>query len=470
MLRAKLDFQVTSESQDCGIALGGRSEEAGPANGSTRKILYITYHFPPSAGVGIPRAISYARNLPKWGFETHIIAPRHPATPLHDNELLKRIPEETAVYRVLDLEPPYALRDRVWKGLSPVRIQEHTGGTDSHNPVKSIVRRAIQRALMPDPQRLWAPLAVRRAAKLIRKHGIDTVLVNTPPFSLTSAVVELKRRFPHVKVIMEVRDDWVGYYLVHFDSAFADWKIEQAKRMEREAVTAADYVVAINEPQADLMRARYPELSESKFISVANGYDPEQFQDFKPRKRTGGPKMVLGYLGTMYANPIYNPTCFLEAADSLPEEVRSNVEIRLIGRVAIEAAGLLERRAVRINNLGFLPQQEAVKQLEECDFLLHMANAKTHHGAKLFDYLATGLPILACAPKDGEVARILEETGAGRTAQATDVADIREMLLRAYQSLADGNVQRIEPRWEIVEQYSWPSLVERLVRLTGMSR
>jgi glycosyltransferase involved in cell wall biosynthesis len=453
----------------CGTVSAMQLSEKANVRRATAKVLYITYHFPPSAGVGIPRAISYARNLPRHGFETHIIAPKNPATPLHDPELMKRIPKETTVHRVFNPEPPYALRDRIWKRLSPVRIQQQTGKT-GYNPIKSAVRGAIQRVLMPDPQRFWAPFAIRRASQLIREHGIDTILVNTPPYSLTRVVVELKRRFPHVKVIMEVRDDWVGYYLLHFDSAFADWKITQAKRMEREAVTIADYVVAINEPQADLMRVRYPELPTSKFISVANGYDPEQFRDFKPRKRTGGPRMVLGYLGSVYANPIYNPTCFLDALESLPEEICSNIEIRIIGRVAIEAAGLLEGRKARIRNLGFLPQKEAVKQLEECDLLLHLADEKTHHGGKLFDYLATGLPILACTPKDGEVARILRETGAGRTAEAKDVQDIRAMLLQAYESLTGGSAQRIEPRWEIVEQYSWPSLVERLIRLTGMSQ
>lgn len=322
---------------------------------------------------------------------------------------------------------------------------------------------------MPDPQRLWVPLAIRRAAKLIRERNIDTVLLNTPPFSMTRVAVELKKRFPHVKVIMEVRDDWVGYYLLLFDSAFEDWKLEQAKQMEREAVTAADFVVAINEPQADLMRSRYPELPPSKFVSVANGYDPEQFSDFKPRKRASGPKMVLGYLGSMYANPIYNPTCFLDAVESLPDEIRSEIEILLIGRVASEAAGLIDGRRVRIRSLGFLPQKDAVKQLEECDFLLHFANGKTHHGAKLFDYLATGLPILACAPKNGEVARILKETGAGWTAEADNVTDIRDMLMRAYKQLTDGDAQRIEPRWDFVEEYSWPRLVERLIRLTGIA-
>ena len=176
--------------------------------------------------------------------------------------------------------------------------------------------------------------------------------------------------------------------------------------------------------------------------------------------------MVLGYLGSVYTNAIYNPTCFLDAVDSLPEEICSNIELRLIGRVAVEAAPLLEGRKVHIRNLGFMVQREAIKQLEECDFLLHLADEKTHHGGKLFDYLATGLPILACTPKDGEVARVLTETGAGTTAEMKDVADIRRMLLAAYESLESGGSLRIVPKWDVVEQYSWPKLVERLIRLT----
>jgi glycosyltransferase involved in cell wall biosynthesis len=380
---------------------------------------------------------------------------------------VKLIPPETKVYRVFNPEPPYALRDRIWKGLAPARIQEHTGQKNT-NPVKAMVRDAIQRALMPDIMRLWVPFALRRAEQLIRKHDIPTVLLNTPPYSLTRVAVELKKRFPHVKVIMEMRDDWVGFYLLLFDSAFADWKRDQAMRMERESVTAADFVVPINEPQADLLRQRYPELPASKFIAVANGYDPEQFRDFHPRARNGGPRMVIGYLGSMYANPIYNPTCFLNAVDSLPEKIVDDIELRLIGRVAIEAAPLLQNRKVRIREMGFMPQRDAIKQLEECDFLLHLADEKTHHGGKMFDYLATGLPMLACTPKDGEVARVLAETGAGTTAEAKDVDDIRRMLLEAYERLVSGAATRIEPKWDVVEQYSWPKLVERLIKMTAI--
>lgn len=432
-----------------------------------RKILYLTYHFPPSAGVGIPRAISYARNLPRHGFETHIVAPRNPATPLHDPELVKQIPPETTVHRVFNPELPYVFRDRIWKGLRPARIQQFTGKR-SNNPLKRAATEAIQRVLMPDPQRLWAPFALRKAAQIIEEHDIRTVLLNTPPFSLMRVGVELKKRFPHIKLIMEVRDDWLGFYLLHFDSAVAPWKASMVQRMERAGMTAADYVVAVNEPQAALMRDRYPELPPEKFLSVPNGYAPEQFVDFKPRPRPDGPRMVLGYLGSVYANPIYNPSCFFEAADGLPDEALRNIELRLIGRVAIEAAPLLEGRRLAIRNLGFLPQREAVRQLEECHYLLHLANEKTHHGAKLLDYLATGLPILACTPKDGEVARVLRQTGAGCTAEANDAADIRRMLLAAYRRLEEAGSQRIEPKWEIIESYSWPKLVEKLLIQTGL--
>jgi hypothetical protein len=432
-----------------------------------RKILYLTYHFPPSAGVGIPRAISYARNLPRHGFETHIVAPSNPATPLRDPGLVKQIPPETTVHRVFNPEVPYVFRDRIWKGLKPARIQELTGQRN-RNPLKCLVREGIQRVLMPDPQRLWAPFALRRATRLIRQLEISTVLLNTPPFSLMRVGIALKQRFPHIKLIMEVRDDWLGFYLLHFDSAVADWKYDAVKRMEREGLTAADYVVAVNEPQADLMRSRYPDLPASKFISVPNGYDPEQFRDFRPRPRAAGPRMVIGYLGSVYANPIYNPSRFFEAVEGLPPEILEQIELRLIGRVAIEAAPLLEGRKLRIRNLGFLPQREAVRQLEECDYLLHLADEKTHHGAKLLDYLATGLPILACTPEDGEVARVLHETGAGCAADAKNVASIRAMVLGAYRRLEAEGPRRIEPKWEIVSQYSWPKLVEKLLRLTGL--
>ena len=54
--------------------------------------------------------------------------------------------------------------------------------------------------------------------------------------------------------------------------------------------------------------------------------------------------------------------------------------------------------------------------------------------AKFYDYLGGGKPILGAVHRDGDVRRLLEETGAGRWADANDPEAIRQMLIAAIGS------------------------------------
>src|ERR1700759_1683968 len=83
-----------------------------------RKVLLVTYLFPPSGGVGVPRAIAYTRYLPEHGCKVFVLAPTNPSTPYRDPELLRLVPPETHVCRALNPELPYALKNKIWRRLA----------------------------------------------------------------------------------------------------------------------------------------------------------------------------------------------------------------------------------------------------------------------------------------------------------------------------------------------------------------
>src|SRR5271157_6390798 len=108
----------------------------------------------------------------------------------------------------------------------------------------------------------------------------------------------------------------------------------------------------------------------------------------------------------------------------MPESWRANIETRFIGRVAPDAAPLLAARHARIVQTGFLPQQQAFHELEHSHCLLLLIGTPSVHSGKLFEYLATGIPILAITPRGGEVERVLRETQGGWCADPGDPAAI----------------------------------------------
>ena len=432
-----------------------------------RRVLIITYLFPPSGGVGPPRYAGYARHLPAHGFEVSVIAPRNPNTPLYDPDLLQQVPAQTRVHRVFNPGVPYFLRDRLWSGISGSAGRPPGVHAGLIHAGKGLVKEAVQRLFNPDVQKFWVPFVLRRARRVIRDERIQTVILNIPPFSLFALVPPLKREFPHVKWITEIRDDWLGYYLPHFDSARTDAKQRLAIRLEGAAMRASDFIVAVTPAQRDAMRARYPDQPEAKFLYIPNGFDADLYRGFRP-SRTGRSNLAIAYYGTLYATRPYDISRVLEVLDNLPEELRTRVELRFIGRIALEAEAQLEGRKFKLVKMGFFPRAEGVRLLQEADYLLLPSNDPTAHAGKLFDYLATGLPILAFSPPNGEVGRLLAETGGGVAVDSTDIPAIGNLFLDAFNRL-DGKPHGFPtPNREAIAFYERQNLVARLVGLTGI--
>ncbi len=432
------------------------------------RVLIITYLFPPSGGIGPPRYVGYTRYLPAHGCEVSVITANNPHTPLYDPGLLRQVPPQTRVFRVFNPDVPYTFRDRIWKHLTSQAASPSPAASGPRWGVgKRLAREAIQRFFSPDVQKFWVPFVLRKARAVIREQGIQTVILNTPPFSLHALIPPLKREFPQLKWITEVRDDWLGYYLEHFDSARTDAKHRLAVRMEGAGMRASDFVVAVSPAQRDAIRQRYPDQPHGKFLCVPNGFDADLYADFRP-SREGRDHMVVTYYGSLYASPPYDLRPYFDALESLPEQVRDGIETRFIGRIAVEAEPLLAGRKARITKLGFFPRAEGVRKLEETDYLLLPAHDPTQHAGKLFDYLATGLPTLALTPAHGEVARLLRETGAGVAVDGSDSAAVRQMLLDAFGRLHGEPNDFPAPDRAAIAFYERKNLVAELVRLTGL--
>jgi hypothetical protein len=150
---------------------------------------------------------------------------------------------------------------------------------------------------------------------------------------------------------------------------------------------------------------------------------------------SGEPRTILTYIGTVYGST--DPGTFVEAVLGLPAEIRSKLVIRFIGHIETPAyRGILMRLGDTIELRGFIPQTEALRAIQDTTYLLLITHDRINVAAKFYDYLGGGKPILGAVHPDGDVRRLLEETGAGWWSDVNDVEAIRRMLLEAIERQA----------------------------------
>src|SRR5271166_1500024 len=335
-----------------------------------RNLLLISYLFPPAGGITVQRALSLARYLPSHGFNVHVLRAGNAPTPVVDRGLLKKIPSEVMVHRSFTPEPPFRLRHAIWRILGGNKSQPAPAAAVQSPPATgggSWSRGAIKRLICPEPEILWAPFAIRKARKVIQQHNINIVVVTVPPFSALVVGTALKREFPAITLVSDFRDEWLDFYLKESDYQSGEFTRRRAIVIEREAVQFSDLVVAVTGPSLERIRRRYPEQSPYKFACIHNGFDPAQFESFRPRHH-GTDRVVITHVGT--ATRASSPKYYLDALEALPPTARSRIETRFIGRIADQERAGFEGRAADIRLLGFIPQAEATRYMEETDYLL----------------------------------------------------------------------------------------------------
>jgi hypothetical protein len=150
---------------------------------------------------------------------------------------------------------------------------------------------------------------------------------------------------------------------------------------------------------------------------------------------SGEPRTVLTYIGTVYGST--DPRAFVEAVLGLPASIRSKLLIRFIGHIETPSyREILMSLGDTIELRGFIPQAEALRAIQDTTYLLLITHDRINVAAKFYDYLGGGKPILGAVHPDGDVRRLLEETGAGWWSDVDDVEAIRRMLVEAIERQA----------------------------------
>ncbi len=450
--------------QQCDFHLR-RTQERHAFSGAIDNLLLVSYQFPPLGGVGVQRALSFAKFFPECGFQVHVLTPSNGVSHTTDPSLLREIPPSVKVHRILTPELPFSARRRIWQFLGagkPGRAGA-APAAEAAPPAKpsgkrGLAARLIRGVMFPDPQVMWMFGAAFKAIDIIRQWRIQTVVVTVPPFSTLKLLPAIREACPDTTLVADFRDEWLDYYLRQISPLKDSSLHERAYRTQQKAVEAADLVVAVTESSLRKIRRYHPEQPPGKFAVIPNGYDHTKVLPLPVKVRTGSQIKVV-YVGTVY-KPC-TPSTYLAALDRLPEALRSRFETRFVGRVDDDEKKYLNNCRSKVELLGFLPQNQALHHMEEADYLLLPLTEASVLPGKVYEYMATGKPILALTPGRGELGRLIRHTQAGLCVEHDNLDAIERLLTQ----LANGEIDRVRPDARRVERYSRLRLTGEYTRL-----
>jgi hypothetical protein len=396
-----------------------------------KRLLFIAFYFPPRNNIACYRTGCFAKFLPQYGWLPTVICQDWPGNrPDSDPDFVGALPEAVQIYRI--------------------------SGPSESGPYQRVWLRKLAPYLWPHRAPiLWWQQARRRIAALLETNQYDAIWATSDPLTPLTLALEASRsaRLPWVADIRDCLNE----------QKFGSWyKRPLFRHQERRLCRLADRVVTVSEGLSDVLRT----FTNSPVSIIPNGFDPSLLPSEKP---AANPLFTILYAGTLVMGrqdprPVFQALNLCLDRGLIP---RGEIELQFLGTkpesVREVLAGFPPDLPVRV--LPRVKHRAALELQTQASLLLLLAHGSERGimTGKVFDYLATGRPILAVPDDRHTTSRLLSTTRAG--VALTDPEPIARQLSEWYQRWRADHFFTMERNESEVMKYSRSAQAGELARL-----
>jgi len=386
-----------------------------------KRVLIITYHFPPRPTVASLRPLGLARFLPEFGWEPVILTAALPGKPDPYFKVIETQYHDSLGFgkRLFKLDSQSPL---IAQAKNKLKIRSEK------SPLDFILAAIGEITAYPDPQKGWRRFAVKAGQDILRQQNIHAIISTSPPETSHIIAKKLKDEFK-IPWVADFRDLWTqNYYYL-----YSPLRKSIERRLELNTLSTAEALVTVSQPAADDLRSLH---RQKPVHSIPNGFDPAEVNT-TPGNLTD--KFTITYTGNLYPGKQSPEPLFAALRDLITEGSMdaSDIEVRFYG----PEAGWIYKQAERyeltgtVRQFGVVPREITLNKQRESQLLLLLkwndTRQRGFYTAKIFEYLAARRPVLAVGGFPDVVDQLLDETKAGVSGQTGE--DIKAVLLRLYQ-------------------------------------
>ena len=404
-----------------------------------RKVLILSYYFAPTPSAGAVRMGALVKHLPRLGWQTTVLTPRHPDRRPETADIVETDDADMAVAikRTLGLHSGAALKDLVSGNASVPRAGLRLKAR--------LIDTLKGLTAFPDTNRGWISIVTESARKAIAEQSFDLVLTTSPPPSAHVAGSRIKTG-SGLPWVADLRDLWSDD---RFSTA-PSWRRRIDRRHEQRTLREANALVTVSEPLAEELRTLHPGVPTH---TVLNGFDPDLVNPGEPLADV----FTITHTGT-YHQGRRDPSLLFEAAGNLIRRgrlPRDRFRIRLFVKHEPWLLAMAEEHGVAdlIDLVPWGSHDDAVRAQRRSHalLLLHWGGPREAGvvTAKVFEYLAARRPILVLGGGPGALRDVLDDTGGGL--QITSVDRLEEQLSTWWEEYErtgtiawQGNPERID--------------------------
>jgi galactitol-specific phosphotransferase system IIB component len=422
-----------------------------------KKLLIITYYWPPSGGPGVQRWLKFVKYLPDFDIQPIVYIPENPTYPIIDRDLVDEVSDKAIILKNKIFEP-YQLAGF----LSKNNTKKISSGIIPNKRKQSFIQKMMLwirgNLFIPDARKYWIKPSVKFLKKYIQENNIETIVTSGPPHSLHLIGLQLKKEIG-VKWFADFRDPWttIGYHKALKLSISAEKK---HKELESKVLNAADTIIVTSKTT----KTEFQQLTKQPIEVITNGYDVENVT-----KQILDEKFTLAHIGSFLSDR--NPRILWKVLNELiieNKEFAKHFELKLIGKISQEILDSIAEFKLDsyTNNLGYVSHKEAIEHQRKSQVLLLIEidseETKSIIPGKVFEYLVSERPIIAIGPEDSDFAKIITSTNTGAFFTYNEKDKVKEIILSYFQLYLENKLQVHAVG---LQQYSRKNLTEQLAKL-----
>lgn len=440
-----------------------------------KKVLIVTYYWPPSGGAGVQRFLKFTKYLPEFGVTPYVLTCSTPTYPILDRSLHDEVSSDINIFKARSLEP-FSLYGHL-TGTTPEKSANPTialGSRDLSFPQR-ISRWIRANLFIPDARAGWVPFARKKALQIVRTHHIDTIITTGPPHSTHFIGSNIKRK-TGITWIADFRDPWTD---IHYNQVLPRTALTRAidRRLETRILQQADCITVTAPGTASNLSSHVAR----KYHVLTNGYDPDDFSadltnmfsPDTPEQPADPSVLTVRHIGSITETSV--PVNLFKALSGM-----RNMPVRLEFTGSTHPAVEQFVHEYKLNNLvatyPYVPHKKAVQFMKGADVNVVVVHRSTDSRilipGKLYDYLNAGKPIMVIGPTDGDAAEIVNQCKIGKAFGYDDVdgpADWLRTLLE-HKLNTGSDYTPFQPDLQAIKQYSRHNISRQFAAIIHQSK